>query len=249
MTTDPHAAVPARRTGPSGSPLVGRGDVDRTAAVTRSLLGYGVVAGGVYVVSGLTQALTRTGFDITRDDLSLLANGPLGWIQIATFIVCGLMTAAAGVGMRRALRVLGAGPGSTWGPRLIVGYGLGLIGAGIFVADPMNGFPPGTPPGPATTLSVGGIGHIGFAALGFAGLIAACFLLARPYAAGRRRALAWFSRGTGVLFLVAFLGVATGTANPVVVLGFWVGVIVAWTWLAVVSVDLYRRTPLLTPGT
>jgi hypothetical protein len=65
-----------RATGPSGSPLVGRGDADRTAAITRSLLGYGVLAGPVYVVVGLAQALTRDGYDLARHDLSLLANGP-----------------------------------------------------------------------------------------------------------------------------------------------------------------------------
>ena len=144
----PTASTPsARATGPSGSPLVGRGDADRTAAITRSLLGYGVLAGPFYLVVGLAQALTREGYDISRHDLSLLANGPLGWIQIVNLVLSGLMTVAAGVGMRRALRVLGGGRGAVWGPRLVAGYGLGLVGAGIFVADPMYGFPLGTPDG------------------------------------------------------------------------------------------------------
>jgi hypothetical protein len=233
-------------TGPSGSPLVGRGDADRTAAITRSLLGYGLLAGPVYVVVGLAQALTRSGFDITRHDLSLLANGPLGWIQIANFVVSGLMTVAAAVGMARSLRVLGGGPGTVWGPRLIGLYGVGLVGAGVFVADPMNGFPAGTPDGPATTVTVGGIGHLVAGGIGFLGLIAGTLVLARHYR--ERPAMAWFSRITGVLFLVAFVGVASGSASPAIVLGFWVAVILAWTWLAVVSLDLYRRTPLLTPA-
>src|SRR5689334_10723610 len=149
-----------RTTGPSGSPLVGRGDADRTAAITRSLLGYGVLAGPVYVVVGLAQALTRDGYDLTRHDLSLLANGSLGWIQIANFVLTGLMTIAAAVGMTRALRALGGGPGTVWGPRLIGLYGVGLVGAGVFVADPINGFPPGTPDGPPATVTVGGLGHL-----------------------------------------------------------------------------------------
>jgi hypothetical protein len=33
---------------------------------------------------------------------------------------------------------------SVWAPRLIAVYGLGLIGAGIFAADPAYGFPIGT---------------------------------------------------------------------------------------------------------
>ena len=110
-------------TGPSGSPLVGRGDADMHAAVTRSLLGYGLIAGPLYVVSALVQGLVRDGFDLTRHDVSLLANGPGGWVQITTFVVCGLMTMAAAVGMERSLRVLGHG---VWGTRLVAGYGVAL---------------------------------------------------------------------------------------------------------------------------
>lgn len=238
----------SRPTGPSGSPLLGEGTIDRTAAITRSLLGYGVLAGPVYVVTGLAQALTRDGFDITRHDLSLLANGPLGWIQITNLIVSGLMTVAAGVGMRRALSALGGGRGTVWGPRLVAGYGVGLVGAGAFVADPMNGFPRGTPDGPPVETTVGGIGHLLFGAVGFVCLVAACLLLAIPYATARRSGMAWFSRITGVLFLAAFVGIASGTASPAVVLGFWAAVILAWVWLAITSIDLYRRTPLLTPA-
>lgn len=248
-TTDStHPSTPPRPTGPSGSPLVGRGDADRTAAITRSLLGYGVLVGPFYVVVGLIQALTRDGYDLTRHDLSLLANGPLGWIQITNLILSGLMTIAAGTGMRRALRVLGGGRGTVWGPRLVAGYGLGLVGSGIFVADPMNGFPRGTPEGPPATFTVGGIGHTVFGALGFLCLIAGCLLLARHYSARRRPRMAWFSRVTGVVFLVAFIGIATGSASPVIVLGFWTALVLAWIWLAVTSIDLYRRTPLLTPA-
>jgi len=236
-----------RSTGPSGSPLVGRGDADRYSAITRSLLGYGVVAGPFYVVVGLVQAALRDGYDITRHDLSLLANGEFGWVQIANLILTGLMTVAAAVGVARSLRVLGRGPGSVWGPRLLAGYGVGLVGAGIFVADPMNGFPRGTPDGPPAAATVGGIGHLVFGALGFACLIAACLVLARSYSSRGRFGIAWFSRITGVVFLVAFVGIASGSASPIVVLGFWVALILAWTWLAVVCIDLYRRTPLLTP--
>src|SRR5688500_19924235 len=111
---------------------------DRPAAVTRSLLGYGPLAGAFYLVSGLAQALTRKGFDLTRHDLSLLANGPLGWIQITTLVVTGLMTVAAATGVLRALR---NERGGTWGAGLLAGYGLALVAAGAFVADPMDGFP------------------------------------------------------------------------------------------------------------
>ena len=48
--------------------------------LTRALLICGLIAGPFYIVVGLIQALTRPGFDLMRHDLSLLANGDLGWI-------------------------------------------------------------------------------------------------------------------------------------------------------------------------
>ncbi|HYL08943.1 MAG TPA: DUF998 domain-containing protein, partial [Candidatus Udaeobacter sp.] len=90
--------------------------------VTRSLLGYGVLAGPLYVAVALGQSLTRPGFDITRDDTSLLSNGSLGWIQIANFIVTGLMVVAFAVGVSRAMH-------GGWAPRLLAVFGIGMIGA------------------------------------------------------------------------------------------------------------------------
>src|SRR5205823_12880746 len=112
------------------------------ARVTRSLLGYGVIAGPLYVLVAGAQALTRDGFDPTRHAWSLLENGDLGWIQITNFVVAGLMTVAAGVGLRRALP---AGRARTWAPVLIGAYGASLVGAGVFRADPAQGFPVGAP--------------------------------------------------------------------------------------------------------
>ena len=45
--------------------------------VTKSLLGYGVLAGATYEASILIQGLTRHGFRLAHDDASLLSNGPL----------------------------------------------------------------------------------------------------------------------------------------------------------------------------
>lgn len=233
-------------TGPTGSPLVGRGDADRTSAITRSLLGYGLVAGPFYVVVGLVQALVRDGFDLTHHDLSLLANGHGGWVQVANFVLTGLMTVAAGVGMGRACRVVGPRRGAVWGPRLVVGYGIGLVGAGIFRADPAQGFPPGTADGMPAAVSGSGVGHLVLGALGFLCLIASCVVHARRYSVDGRPGLARLSLVTGVVFLVAFGGLASGSSSPVAVLGFWAAVVLSWTWLLLVCRDLYRRTPLLT---
>ncbi|WP_433507282.1 DUF998 domain-containing protein [Pseudonocardia halophobica] len=70
------------------------------AATTRSLLGWGVVAGPFYLVVGLAQALTRAGFDLTRHPLTALLLGDLGWLQLLNFLLTGLMTGGCGGRLR-----------------------------------------------------------------------------------------------------------------------------------------------------
>jgi hypothetical membrane protein len=201
---------------------------------TRSLLGYGVVAGPLFVVVALAQALTRDGFDLSKHAWSLLANGELGWIQITNFILTGLMTLAAAVGLRRALM---SGRGRTWAPLLIAIYGLSVIGAGLFRADPAQGFPVGTPE--TTTISWHGMLHFMVGGVGFLCLIAACFVLASRFAGDGRHGLAWFSRITGVVFLAGFAGIASGSHGPTT-LAFVAAVLTTWAWMTTVSVHLYR---------
>jgi Protein of unknown function (DUF998) len=206
---------------------------DRPGTVTRSLLGYGLLAGPFYLIAGLSEALTRRGYQLTRHDLSLLANGSLGWIHVGVLVVTGLMIIAAAAGMRRALA---GAPGGRWGPRLVAGHGLGLVGAGVFIADPMNGFPLGTPDGPPVHPTMHGFLHLVVGGLGFLCLIAATAVLARADGRG----WAWYSRGTGVAFLAGFAGIASGSSSPAVILGFWAAVVLAFAWLAALSLRLYR---------
>jgi hypothetical protein len=221
---------------------------DPAARVTRSLLGYGVIAGPVYVAVSLAQVFTRRGFDPLRHEWSLLANGHLGWIQTANFIVSGLMMVAAAAGLRRALgdqALTGRrsdklrGGTHRWAPRLWAGYGLGLVSAGIFRADPTLGFPPGTSAGPGP-VSWHGMLHLVSATIGFGCLIAACVVLARRMSAEGRRGWAAYSWGTGVVFLAGFAGVASGAGSVATTLGFVAAVLLGWGWVTAVSVHYYR---------
>jgi len=205
--------------------------------ITKSLLGYGVIAGPVYVAVSLAQALSRDGFDLTRHEWSLLANGPAGWIQPLNLALTGLMVLAAAAGFRRALV---AGPAARWAPRLLAVYGLGLVAAGAFRADPMNGFPLGTPDGPPVHPTLHGTLHVVSAGVGFLALVAATWLLARRAAAEGRRRAAVLTRATGVVFLVAFAGVASLSGTVVVNLAFTAAVVLTWIWLSLASLRRYR---------
>ena len=122
------------------------------------------------------------------------------------------------------------------GPLLVGLYGLGLIAAGIFVADPINGFPPGLPE--SSTISWHALLHFVSAAIAFLGLIAACFVFARRFAALRQRGWATYSLVTGILFLGAFIGIASGAKQSALVLAFWGAVIIGWAWLSLLSARL-----------
>ncbi|MGH8791729.1 MAG: DUF998 domain-containing protein [Stackebrandtia sp.] len=212
----------------------GRGDgFDGAAAVTRSLLGWGAVAGIFYLVLGVTLGLTRPGFDFGRHALSHLMLGDFGWAQAANLILTGLMTLAAAVGIGRAMR----GSRGATAARLLVGvFGVGLVVGGIFPPDPVVGFPPGSTSNQA---SLGGALHMASSAVGLVCLTAAMFTVAGWLARRGESRRALYSRGSGVVVALGFLGGAA--FSPVA--GIWIAVVVAWTWLAVTSLGLYRTVP------
>jgi hypothetical protein len=197
-----------------------------------SLVSLGAAAGPFYVVVGIAQILTREGFDWTRHALSLMSNGPLGWIQIGNFIVSGLLVIGGAAGLRMALS---SGRGRLAAPLLIAIYGISLIGAGIFVADPALGFPPGTPDGASITTH--GLLHFVSGGVGFLALIAACFVMAARYASEKRMRWSMFSAATGVLFFAGFAGIASGSGSRAVTVAFYFAVLLAWTWLTKVMLD------------
>jgi hypothetical membrane protein len=207
---------------------------------TKTLLTCGIIAGPLYIILGLLQMAIRPGFDITRHSLSLLANGDLGWIQTLNFLVTGLLLIAGAVGVKRALQ---SGPGSRWAPRMLGLYGLGLIGASIFSADPALGFPPGTPL-ENNPISWHGLMHFVVGTIGFIGFIAACFIFARRFRAKREPGWSWYSLITGILFLASFVGIASGSKGPVSLV-FAIAVVLGFAWI---SASLSRLKAGLTEG-
>ena len=220
-------AMPARAMEPT---------CDRSAAITRSLLGYGVLVGPFYLTTGLIQAFVREGFALARHPLSLLANGPGGWVQTANFVLSGLMVVAAAVGFKRVL-----GPRSLVASGFLAAFGTSMIVAAVFRADPMDGFPPGTPLGPPTSISTMGLVHFLAGTLGFISLAVSCFAGARAMSRRNARSMARLSVLAGLAIILGFFG---GFLIPGVgTLGIWFAVLVGWAWLAVLSLHLYRATP------
>jgi hypothetical membrane protein len=204
-------------------------DCTPEARVTKSLLGYGVIVGPFYVLASVIDGLTRSGFDFSHDSWSLLSLGPRGWVHIVVFVLTGLMVIAAAIGIRRHVR---GGKGDTsWG--YLAFYGLALVLAGAFLPDL-----------PSSTPTVHGVLHLAAGGLGFVGFAVTTFVLARRFSSTRQKGWAVFSIVSGVLLLVGFGVLATGSTSTVAVLGFTATVILSWVWLSVVSVLFYREAAI-----
>ncbi|WAL66402.1 DUF998 domain-containing protein [Amycolatopsis cynarae] len=187
------------------------------------------VAAPLWTTVSLAQAAGREGFDLTRHPLSALSNGSLGWLQIANFVIAGMLTVFGATGLRQAL------PGR-WAPRLVLVNGIGMVAAGIFSMDPADGFPSGTPAGMPHTMSWHSYGHMAAGGIAFLALIAACYVLGRHFARTGNRRDAIISSLAGTALLLGDAWAMTGGEAGSLTLA--VGVILAMLWVSVVAARL-----------
>jgi hypothetical protein len=176
--------------------------------LTKALLACGAAAGPVFTLAWWAAGATRADYDPLRHPISSLAIGEQGWTQTASFFVTGLLVLAFALGLRR----LGGPGGSKWAPRLIGLMGIGLLGAGLFVTDPMNGYPPGTPLLSFDVTLTGRL-HRLFSAFVFLGLPGACFVFARLFNRRGKRGWALYSALTGAAFIGLFVATSAGFAQ------------------------------------
>jgi hypothetical membrane protein len=206
-------------------------------ATVPALLGCGAVAGPLFVCAFLIEGATRADYDPLRHPVSSLALGEHGWTQALNFVVAGLLSLAFAIGLRAVLR---PGRASLWGPLLIGMWGISLVGAGVFVTDPLSGYPPGTPDLPAAFSTTGRL-HDAFGLLSFVSLPAACMVLARRFAGRRERAWACYSVATGVVFAIVWMLAGAGFEQNqalVDVAGLLqrIAVTIGWAWLTSLAV-------------
>lgn len=206
---------------------------------TRLLLICGVLAGPLFTLAYLIEGATRAGYDPLRHPVSSLALGEHGWTQTANFLVSGVLVLAFAFGLQLALR---PGKGSVFGPLLVAIWGIGLLGAGLFVTDPVSGYPPGTPAMPEISTS-DGVLHDLFSVFAFFALPVACFVVSRRFFAQPRLGWAIYSVATGVVFLVLFVLASMGfsqTAGLVEYGGLLqrLCVTVGWAWLSLLALDV-----------
>lgn len=219
----------------SSSPTpAARSGFDRSAAVTRSLLGWGVVAGPFYLIVGVAQALARDGFKLSEYPLSLLMRGDFGWIQVVNLALTGLMVLAATIGFARVThkRTVAVPLGI---------YGVCLLVGAIFPPDPVDGFPPGSQA--PDTFSTSALVHFGAGAVGLVTLAVAAALAGRWFTGEGERSMARTSYLAAVVIIVGFAGGPALGSEAVAVAALWLVVVVGFAWLLMASLRAYRIAP------
>lgn len=123
-----------------------------TPRTHRVLLTLGAAGPVIFIATYLIDGAMQAGYSSWHDSISTLSLAPGGWIQIAGFVLCGLLTLCFAEGLRRS------GSTRAAGFALLVVAGLCLAVIGPFRTDPVLGFPAGT--SSAATLS-GTIHNVG----------------------------------------------------------------------------------------
>jgi hypothetical protein len=217
---------------------------------TKALLVCGAIAGLLFTAVWFGEGAAHANYDPLRHPISSLSIGDHGWMQVASFIITGLLVLAFSIGLRRALRP----SGSVSGPLLMGLVGVGLVGAGVFVTDPLNGYPPGTPLIP-TERTTHGILHDLFGIPFFPGLPITCFVFARLFARWSERRWAAYSACSGfamlAMFFLARLGVrqVPGFADVAGLFGPLqrIIVIIGFAWITLLAIHTLKPSLRVTP--
>jgi hypothetical protein len=106
--------------------------------VVETKIACGVIAGPVFVATFTALGARRAGYDWRRHAVSSLAVAREGWGQRANFMLVGGLYCVAARGLARSSSRVGE-PAVV--PALVCAAGVGLIGSGVFVTDPVAGFP------------------------------------------------------------------------------------------------------------
>lgn len=217
---------------------------------TRFLIACGAIGPLLFILVFLVEGAIRPGYSAWHNFVSDLGESGQGWIQIANFLICGLLVFCFAIGLRQVLRT---GKGAVWGPLLLGIFGLSLIVAGIFVTDPSLGYyPPGTS---SSTHTLHGTIHGANAPVAFGSLALAIFVLAWRFASDRQwRGWAWYSLVTGILLIVFFIGCLVAAVldehgilpNSPTGLLERIAIIIGWVWLALLAIRLLRQMRLST---
>jgi hypothetical protein len=199
----------------------------------------GLLAGPLFVVAFLVEGATRADYNPLRHPVSSLALGDHGWTQTANFLLAGALTVAFSIALWRKL-------GSKAGAILVAVWGVGLLGAGSFVTDPVNGYPPGTPDLVAEPTTSGAL-HDLFSVPGFVALAAASVVFTVRFARRGKRGWAVYSAASAAVIVTGFVlaSAAFGGAESLLGVGGLfqrIAVVTGFAWLTALALSVRKET-------
>src|SRR6266702_3112477 len=215
------------------------------SVVTRFLIAGGAIGPLLFMIVLLIEGATRPGYSAWHNYGSSLSLGDQGWMQIANFLVCGLLILGFAIGLRQVFQT---GRGSVWGPILLGVFGVSLIVAGLFVTDPSLGYPLGTHGSGPQTLhgTIHGVAGL----IAFSSLPIASFVMARRFAGDPNwKGWALYSIVTGVLVVMSFIAATVVSAldesgvfpgSPTGLLQR-IGIIAGWGWIALMAIRIMSK--------
>jgi Protein of unknown function (DUF998) len=191
----------------------------------------------VFVSVLLIEGALRPGYNPTYHTGSELELGERGWVQRANFLLMGAGAFALAVGVNRTLN-------ESLGAVLLAVFALGMIVAGIFVPDPVRGYPPdSTPESPAAMTWQARVHAIVGGPVAFFALFGACLAIATHLEG------AWgvYTVLTAVTGLALTIGTALAFQRDAANTGLIQRglILVYWTWIVLVSVHLIIDPPAL----
>lgn len=148
----------------------------------------GVIGSVLFVIVFIIEGWLRQNYDSFKMYISELALGPRGWIQIANFVIFGILLLIFTLSLVDKFKEV---KGSKIGPVLIAIIGINFIIAGIFVIDP------------SAEKSLHGIIHSISSTLIFFLAAVSCFIFFHLFQEDSRwRNLSWWTLITGIAIIV-----------------------------------------------
>ena len=214
----------------------------------RTLARCGIIAGPLFILVFHFEGVTRHGYDPARFPVSSLSIGHSGWVQVMNFVVTGTLVSCFAWGLKISSTSITR---SRWTSRLIGLAGIGLIGAGLFVSDPIYGYPD-TLPYRVAQFTWHGHLHDLFSMFFFAGLASATFVSARNAKHAGDVNWARFSCLVGTAMIVLFVLTSWGfkgesELNPLAGGLQRATIIAGMIWLSALGVRQRKAVGVITP--
>ncbi len=208
---------------------------------TKALLICGAIACPIFIIAVFIEGATRSDYNSLLYPLSSLSIGDMGWTQILNFIITGILLVLFSLGLRQVFKSKKL---KFRGPLLIGLVGIGLMGAGIFVTDPIFGYPTSKPL-MLRQFTFHGHLHDAFSMLVFICLPWACFAFRKHFITTGEQGWAAYSSFTGFSMIVIFVLTSMGFKQLSGLVDFAgalqrLCITIGWTWITLLSLYLLR---------